>query len=71
MSVRHAHMTRAHFELIALVLSEAHDQSDGIARILIAALVEDFADALYSTNARFDRGRFVRVATEGRQPCER
>ena len=71
MSVGHARMTRAHFELIAGVLREAHDQSEGMARCMIAALADDFADALYPTNPQFDRGRFVRRATEGSQPCAR
>ena len=65
-SVRTPHMSRAHFELIAEVLREAHGQSDGMAQTLIAALADDFADALYRTNPRFDRGRFVRRSTECR-----
>lgn len=52
-------LTRQHFELIAWVLKRyAEDRNDGR---MPCGLAEAFADALGSTNGRFDRGRFLRA----------
>ena len=61
------HMSRAHFQLIADTIRDlefCHEQpgTDGSTNRYVA---EVFASALYPTNPAFDRGRFVRVATEG------
>jgi hypothetical protein len=47
-------MTRKDFEMIAAVLS-ANDAS--------AAMVHAMADALATTNSRFDRARFITAAS--------
>lgn len=57
-SVKRVRMSRAQFELVARAIREYGASS---------RLAEHFADALSGTNPRFDRYRFVRVATEVRQ----
>lgn len=64
-SLRSPRLTRQHFQLIADTIGEldfVHEEpgTEGSTRRYVA---EVFADALYPTNPRFDRDRFVRVAT--------
>lgn len=66
-SLRHPHMTRAHFNLLAEAISLLDIPGEGRDACSSRAYVaEKVADALAGTNPRFDRGRFVRIATEGR-----
>lgn len=60
-STRYPNMTRAHFQLIAEVIAENGGNEE---------LATAFADRLYGTNGKFDRDKFVRVATEGNERQE-
>lgn len=56
-------MTRQHFELIASVLRDYRGSLTTVEMTLdLDRLTRDFADALYSTNQRFDRERFYRAS---------
>ena len=55
MTVRYPNMTHSHFQLIAEVLDENNAGPE---------LAKAFADRLGGTNWRFDRDKFIRVATE-------
>lgn len=55
-------MTRKDFELIADVISAVRTETDGTVDGILDNLTRKFADVLYGTNPRFDRGRFERSA---------
>lgn len=52
-------MSRKDFILIAETIRTSPNLTDSARRLF----AEDMADALATTNARFDRGRFVAAAT--------
>ena len=55
-------MTRKDFELIAETIRNLSVTTDPLLADAIRSTVADqFADALASTNPRFDRGRFIRA----------
>lgn len=55
-------MTRKDFELIADVISAVRTETGGTVDGILDNLTRKFADVLYGTNPRFDRGRFERAA---------
>jgi hypothetical protein len=57
--------TRKHFQMIADVIFEQGVSND-LTGAQMLKLAEDFADTLAQYNPRFDRGRFLTAALEGR-----
>lgn len=54
-------MTRKDFELIADIISAVRTETEGTVDGVLDNLTRKFADVLYGTNPRFDRGRFERA----------
>lgn len=54
-------MTRKDFELIAAVLKRARQNEDAGGHAVINGLAVNLAEALATTNPRFDRDRFIRA----------
>lgn len=54
-------MTRKDFQLIADVIAAVREETGGTVDGILDNMSRKFADVLYGTNPRFDRGRFERA----------